>query len=113
MIVMTTEQSDLLLQSLSAAELREIAANVPFKTGGFKGKAEDLAILEEDLLIQNMSLSELRRRISLEEKTKHTGLPIERVQQIERDKSQATLAELIQYCRGLNIAFKDFLPELF
>jgi hypothetical protein len=111
--VMTTEQSDLLLQSLSAAELKEIAANVSFKTGGFKGKAEDIAVSEEDIFIQNMSLSQLRKRLSLAEKTKHTGLPIERVQQIERDKNQATLAELIQYCRGLNIAYKDFLPELF
>ena len=111
--MMTTEQSDLLLQSLSAAELREIAANVSFKTSGFKGKAEDLAITEEDVWVQSMSLAELRKRISLEEKTKHTGLAVERVQQIERDKNQATLAELMQYCRGLNIAYRDFLPELF
>ncbi len=110
---MTIEQSDLLLQSLSADKLRELAANVPFKTGGFKGKVEDMAILEADLRIQNRGLSELKQRVSLEEKMKHTGLPVERVQQIERDKNQATLAELIQYCRGLNIAFKDFIPELF
>jgi hypothetical protein len=41
-----------------------MAANVPFKTGGFKGVAKDLAISEEDILIQNMSLSELRKRIA-------------------------------------------------
>ena len=110
---MTTEQSDLLLQSLSAAELREIAANTPFKMGGFTGVAEDLVISEEDFMLQNMSLSDLRKLFSLEDKIAQTGLPRERVQQIERDRTQATLAELIQYCRGLNIAFKDFLPELF
>jgi hypothetical protein len=110
---MTTEQSDLLLQSLSAAELREIAANMPFEMDGFTGIADDLAISEEDFMLQNMNLSDLRKMFNLEDKIAKTGLPKERVQQIERDRTQATLAELIQYCRGLNIAFKDFLPELF
>jgi hypothetical protein len=111
--VMTTEQSDLLLQSLSATELKKIAADASFKIGGFTGIVEEDTISEEDFLLQNMSLSELRQMLSLEEKIQQTGLPKERVQQIERDRTQATLAELIQYCRGLNIAYKDFLPELF
>jgi hypothetical protein len=111
--VMTTEQSDLLLQSLSAAELRKTAATASFKKGGFTGTVEEMAISDEDFMLQNMSLSDLRKMLSLEEKIQQTGLPKERVQQIERDKTQATLAELIQYCKGLKIAYKDFLPELF
>ena len=61
MKVRTTEQSDLLLQSLSATELKKIAANALFTIGGFNGIVEEDTISEDDFLLQSMSLSELSR----------------------------------------------------
>jgi hypothetical protein len=57
---MTSKQSDLLLQSLSAGELKKIVSNTVFQKGGFNEIMEDVTIPEEDLLLQSMPLSELR-----------------------------------------------------
>ena len=61
MKVRTTEQSDLLLQSLSARALKDIAANAPFTIGGFNGIVEEDTISEDDFLLQSMSVSELSK----------------------------------------------------
>jgi hypothetical protein len=62
-----------------------------------------------------MSLEVWRNRIpnNIALKMSKTGLAPQRILLIESDKLQAPLFEIIQYCNGLNIAFKDFLPELF
>lgn len=71
-------------------------------------------------LLQDMSVSELRAMLyqsftkaELKEKMLKTGLSKRTIQQIENNKEQATLQDIIIYCRSLNIDIQDFLPEVF
>ncbi|MEM1122285.1 MAG: helix-turn-helix transcriptional regulator [Bacteroidota bacterium] len=81
------------LQSMSIAELKEV----------FKGGK---SITVEQILAENDSPK-------LKEKVDKTGLSSTTIQQIETNKYKATLEDIMAYCKGLKISFKDFLPELF
>ena len=71
-------------------------------------------------LIQQLSLTALKNAlgqditsIPLEDKISKTGLAKDVIQQIEKDKGKASLEDIITYCKGLGIRFRDFLPEVF
>ncbi len=49
----------------------------------------------------------------MQDKIIQTGLNENTILLIETNKYRATLAELISYCKGLNISYRQFLPELF
>lgn len=57
---------------------------------------------------QKMLDKELRKQ-----KAAKTGLSKKVIKKIETNKEKATLEEIMAYCKGLQISFKDFLPELF
>ena len=74
------------------------------------------------LRLQEMPLNELRNlqaektgipKASLSEKSMITGLSQDTIAIIETRKEKATLEDILSYCTKLNIAFQDFLPELF
>ncbi len=83
-----------LIQSMSATQLRTF-----HKNGTFVNMTDKQ---------QKMLDKELRKQ-----KAAKTGLSKKVIKKIETNKQKATLEEIIAYCKGLQISFKDFLPELF
>ena len=83
-----------LLHSMSATQLRAF-----HKDGTFINMTDKQ---------QKMLDKELRKH-----KSAKTGLSKKVIKKIETNKQKATLEEIIAYCKGLQISFKDFLPELF
>jgi hypothetical protein len=110
----TIEKQDALLQSLPLDVLKKWEQKPSFKKGAFQGVAPaEEALTEMDLAIHQTPLAVWKQTLNLAVKVSKTGFSTERIEIIEQNKMQATLAEIVQYCRGLNIAFKDFLPELY
>jgi len=83
-----------LLQSMSTTQLHTF-----YETGKFVNMTNKQ---------QKMLDKELRKQ-----KAAKTGLSKKVIKKIETNKQKATLEEIIAYCKGLQINFKDFLPELF
>jgi len=76
--------------------------------------------LVHDEMIQNMPLKNLKNlveasfsSVSIDQKIAKTGLSENAIRQIESNRYRATLEEIIAYCKGLKIQFKDFVPEFF
>ncbi len=115
----TPEKQDDFIQSLNISEIK---ANLIGKSV-LKAKTEAAEPDESnkiDFEIQNLSVSELKnlskgdtQKNSIQYKIIQTGLDENTILLIETNKYRATLQELISYCKGLNISYKKFLPELF
>jgi len=119
----TPEEQDDLIQSLSISDLK---ANLIGKSV-FKGKPDNVAIQEDysdlDFELQNLTIDELKQlavksvnnfeKYPIRYKIVQTGLDANTILLIETNKYRATLQELMLYCKGLNISYKSFLPELF
>jgi hypothetical protein len=111
------DKQDEAIQKLSIDALKNWANQAHFVTRSYEGTQTDGedALTASDIAIQQMPLDVWRKRAThnIALKMAKTGLTSQRILLIESDKLQASLFEIIQYCNGLNIAFKDFLPELF
>lgn len=132
--MMTEKQKDnldTLLHNMSNVDLQAHINKTKFTKIVCEAPEEE-PILEEDLLLHSMSATELKalfdkskpinlnnnqQEISpkkvLKAKAAKTGLSKKAIKKIETNKQKATLEEIIAYCKGLQINFKDFLPELF
>ena len=118
----TTEQQDDYIQSMSIDELKTSFVGKPIFT-----ENENIGMIDEyddiDEKIQNLQINELENFVNsakqleqnntLQYKIKHTGLDKNSIQLIENNKHRATLEQLISYCKGLKISYKEFLPELY
>jgi len=122
------------IHSMSVAELKAMAKNARFVTtiGEIGEQAEEEPDPEWVDLLQSMSATQLRafhengtfinmtdkqqKMLDKElrkQKAAKTGLSKKVIKKIETNKQKATLEEIIAYCTGLQISYKDFLPELF
>ena len=120
----TTEQQDNFIQSLSIDELKTSFVG---KSIAIQKADENIAsfddYLDTDNEIQNLQINELRNFVNITKqkeekqtiqyKITHTGLDENTILLIETNKYRATLEQLINYCNGLKISYKHFLPELF
>lgn len=130
---MTEQEIEDKIHAMSIKELKqwfENATPIEIKINPNELPPEE-PILEEELLLQSMSVAELNALYEkstpinlaevapktappkLKEKVAKTGLSKKVIKKIETNKYKATLEEIIAYCKGLKINFKDFLPELF
>lgn len=119
----TPEQLDDFIQSLSIDDLKLsfIGSSI------YTELNDDLKLVDEfsetDENIQDLQLSDLRnfvnfvkfpeQDLTIQYKISHTGLDENTILLIETNKYRATLEQIISYCRGLKINYKEFLPELF
>jgi len=122
------------IHSMSVAELKAMAKNARFITtiGDIGEQAEEEPEPEWVDLMHSMSATQLRafykhgtlvdltakqqKMLDKElrkEKAAKTGLSKKVIKKIETNKQKATLEEIIAYCKGLQISYCDFLPELF
>ncbi|HFA50492.1 MAG TPA: hypothetical protein ENJ95_15880 [Bacteroidetes bacterium] len=114
------EESDFILQ-LPLKELKKYAVSADFQMTTMAVKEPSAEYFtKEAALVQQLSLKELKNAlgqnitaIPLEDKISKTGLTKDIIQQIEKEKEKASLENIIAYCKGLGIRFKDFLPEVF
>jgi hypothetical protein len=111
------DQQDDAIQKLSIDALKNWANRARFVKRSYEGAETDSAdaLTPTDIAIQQMPLEAWRNRVpsNIAFKMSKTGLAPQQILRIESNKLQAPLFEIMQYCKGLNIAFKDFLPELF
>ncbi len=113
----TLDKQDEAIQKLSLDTLKKRANQARFVTRSYEGTQTDSddVLTAGEIAIQQTPLEVWRNRAAnnIALKMSKTGLAPQRILLIESDKLQVPLFEIIQYCNGLNIAFKDFLPELF
>ena len=119
----SNEERDPYLQSSSVEDLKGFTDELVFYSVSKNSRDEDAEFSGEDQQIMALSIEELRsltsglhpmaEKFPIEKKVKLTGLSEETIQKIETDKYQATLQEIIAYCKGLKIPYKEFLSELF
>ena len=120
----TTEQQDDFIQSLTIDELKTsfVGKSIAIQKADENIESFD-EYLETDNEIQNLQINELRNFVKSEKQQKQkftiqykitqTGLDKNTIQLIENNKHRATLGQLISYCKGLKISYKEFLPELY
>ena len=115
----TPEQQDDFIQSLNVSDIKNDIVGQSIMVGKAGAKNEE-EYLDTDFEIQNMSFNDLKQisepkkeTYSIQYKITHTGLDANTILLIETNKYRATLQELMLYCKGLNISYKKFLPELF
>ncbi len=113
----TPEKQDDFIQSLDISILKtDLIGKYKFKAKPVNNELADYS--DNDFEIQNLSIDSLKE-ISVQENTSmqykitRTGLNENTILLIETNKYRATLAELMRYCKGLNISYRKFLPELF
>ena len=116
MIEMTIEEQEQLFQSMSVKELLELEKQIEWKT--YHNVHEKHYEIDEDYALETSMVKEavapsLKKLLNLSEKANKTGLTQAQILLIETDKSKASLAEIMRYCKGLGIEYADFLPELF
>jgi hypothetical protein len=116
---MTSSQYNDYILSLNLDELRALMYNwTPVGIEIIEDEVEYKKYLDEKLDfthqdLQNHALAEPQALYSIDLKMQKTGLTKTQIKVIENDKTQATLSEIIQYCKGLDIPYATFLPELF
>jgi hypothetical protein len=115
----TQEQQDDYIQSLSVSDIKNVFVGNSILVGKAGTEIEE-ECFDTDFEIQNLSMSELKelskpkkQTFSIQYKIAHTGLDANTILLIETNKYRATLHELMLYCKGLNISYRNFLPELF
>lgn len=116
----TFAEQDEKIQQLSVADLNNMFEKASAITVETVSPPLQEKYSEEEEVIQNMPLSQLKKLVekefsnaSIDEKITKTGLSETAIRQIESNKYNATLKEIIAYCRGLKIRFQDFVPEFF
>ncbi len=115
----TLEKQDDLIQSLDVSDIKtDLIGKSLFRAKPVGNNSDEY--IESDFAIQNLTTDELKQlsgqeklNISMQDKIIQTGLNENTILLIETNKYRATLAELIRYCKGLNISYRQFLPELF
>jgi hypothetical protein len=111
-VTKTTEmQYDDFIQSLSLEELRAYTSNLERIT--FTLEEDDVLDYDERHEIQNFAVAEPQMPYGIEAKMQKTGLTKAQILTIEKDKTQATLSEIMLYCKGLNIPYTQILPEFY
>jgi hypothetical protein len=111
-VTKTTEmQYDDFIQSLSLEELRAYTSNLERIT--FTLEEDDVLDYDERHEIQTFAVAEPQTPYGIEVKMQKTGLTKAQILTIEKDKTQATLSEIMLYCKGLNIPYTQILPELY
>lgn len=116
MIAMTIEEQENLLQSMSVKELLKLEESVEWKTNPHNDDETygvDIEFSVQGTLVQKPPAPDLKKLIGIKTKIEKTGLTQAQIMLIETDKSKASLSEIMLYCKGLNIEFVDFLPELY
>ena len=112
---MTKEQQASYFQSLSVKELKELSAKVKWE----KVVMSEVADYDDDddsihvHEIQNYAVAEPQTPYGMEAKMQKTGLTKTQILTIENDKTQATISEIMLYCKGLDIPYAQILPELY
>ena len=120
----TAELQDGYIQSLSIEELKTSFIGKPvFTQSSDENIVTGDQVLETDEEIQNLQINELKNFVNktkqinekdtIQYKIIQTGLNENTILLIETNKYRATLEQLISYCNGLEISYKDFLPELY
>lgn len=123
------EAQDDMIQNMSVKELktlfskgksRTVDTNALYSEEQQSVFQEEIECSEEELSLHNMSPIELnnlykrsKKLLPIAEKTAKTGLSKKVIERLEKNKRKATLEEIIAYCQGLKISFREFLPELF
>jgi hypothetical protein len=117
---MTIRQYEDYIHSLTVSELRALSSNgirITFT------QTDDEVTMDENYLdeemelrlqdLQNFAVAEPQTPYGIEAKMQKTGLTKAQILTIEEDKTQATLSEIMLYCKGLNIPYIQILPELY
>ncbi len=114
--MMSIEEQDALLHTMSAKDLRALVAQgewTIYYNEDDETFYEEAELSVQGTLVQEPPAPELKKLIGMKTKMEKTGLTQAQIILIETDKSKASLSEIMLYCKGLNIEFADFLPELF
>jgi hypothetical protein len=117
---MTIRQYEDYIHSLTVSELRALSSNgirITFT------QTDDEVTLDENYLDEDMELriqdqqhyavAEPQTPYGIEAKMQKTGLTKTQILTIEKDKTQATISEIMLYCKGLDIPYAQILPELY
>jgi hypothetical protein len=102
------------IQSLSLEELRAYTSNLQQIT--FTHEEDEVFEYDgnkELHEIQNFAVAEPQTPYGIEAKMQQTGLTKAQILTIEHDKTQATLSEIMLYCKGLKIPYSQLMPELY
>jgi hypothetical protein len=115
---MTIRQYEDYIHSLTVSELRALSSNgirITFT------QTDDEVTMDENYLdeemelrlqdLQTFAVAEPQTPYGIEAKIQKTGLSKAQILTIENDKTQATLSEIMLYCKGLNIPYTQILPE--
>lgn len=115
---MMTEQDEI-IQSLNISEMETTFIGEEILKDQ-SNTADDEKYLDTDFTLQNMKIDDLKKlfkpigqKYSMQHKITRTGLDENTILLIETNKYRASLGELINYCNGLHLSYKEFLPELF
>ena len=108
------------IQNIPLAELKKMVDSTTMIPVEVQADISEELVTDDEIAIQNLSMSELIEMTSkaisiipLKEKMQKTGLSEKAIKMVETNKYRATLADILAYCKGLNIRFKDFVPEFF
>jgi hypothetical protein len=117
---MTIRQYEDYIHSLTVSELRALSSNgtrITFTQTDDEVTMDENYLDEEmELRIQdqqNYAVAEQQALYGIEAKMQQTGLTKAQILTIEHDKTQATLSEIMLYCKGLKIPYSQLLPELY
>jgi hypothetical protein len=102
------------IQSLSLEELRAYTSNLQQIT--FTHEEEEVFEYDGNKELhetQNFAVAEPQTPYGIEAKMQQTGLTKAQILTIENDKTQATLSEIMLYCKGLKIPYSQLMPELY
>ena len=119
---MRNEKFDAKIQAMPLHELRAkimaydsfVAMEGPNMDGEYTDEAEDKWMQQNAEALKKMvdEFIPAPAALSTERKSAVTGLDQTTVLKVERDRNQATLQEVLQYCKGLDINLTDFISDL-
>ena len=121
---MQNEKFDAKIQAMPLHELRAkimaydsfVAMEGPSRDEEYTDEAEDKWMQQNAEALKKMVDEFIPvpapAALSTERKSAATGLDQATVLKVERNRKQATLQEVLQYCKGLDISFADFISDL-
>lgn len=120
----TPEKQDDFIQSLCIDELKTSFIGKSVFTQKVNENITNAdEYLKADREIQDLQINELVNFVksakqsaqnkTIQYKIIQTGLDENTIHLIETNKHRATLGQLISYCEGMKISYKEFLPELY